>query len=63
MKTQKDLIYESNQVLRGETKAPAPRKPTPPKTPAPVVVEEKPAPVKRRGRPRKANGTAAKTAG
>jgi len=63
MKTQKDLIYESNRVLRGEAiQAPAPRKPTPPKAPAPVI-EPEPAPVKRRGRPRKSDGTAAKTAG
>ena len=62
MKTQKELIDEANRLLRGETQAPTPRKPVPPKAPAPVI-EPEPAPVKRRGRPRKSNGTAAKTAG
>ena len=57
MRTQKELIEEANRIARGEVAKPIQRKAVPPKV-APAVVEEKPAPVKRRGRPRKANGTA-----
>jgi len=56
MRTQKELIEEANRVARGEVRQPVQRKAVPPKV-APVV-EPAPEPVKRRGRPRKANGTA-----
>ena len=52
MRTQKELIEEANRIALGEVRPPVQRKPVPPKV-APVVIEEKPAPVKRRGRPRK----------
>jgi len=53
MRTQKELIEEANRIARGEVRQPVQRKPVPPKV-APVV-EPAPAPVKRRGRPRKAD--------
>ena len=58
MRTQKELIEEANRIARGEVAKPVQRKPVPPKVAPAPVVEEKPAPVKRRGRSRKANGTA-----